>query len=152
MSGPLPSDSSEERINDFIEATNSTRDDAVQYLEMAEWQLGAAIDLWFDGVDDAEEDEGPATEPAPPSNPAPAPTAGRGGPIRTLHDLNPSAGNDDDDDDASDNDYFAGGEKSGLAVQGNPPGERSNELLQGLFDRARRCAEATSLDFDAHIC
>jgi UBX domain-containing protein 1 len=135
-----PPADSEDLIASFIDATSASREDAIQHLEMSEWDLSSAIDIWFDGADEPEEDDQRAAEPAPPSNPAPAPATGRAGGVRTLNDLNPSAGHDDEanDDDASDNDYFAGGEKSGLAVHGNPPANRANELLQGLFDRARR--------------
>jgi len=150
MSSP-PSDS-EARIDSFTEATNASRADALHYLDMTEWDVGAAIDCWFDG--DGEDGDGqgdhsagpaaapaahPHPAPAPPSNAAPARAPARRGGVRTLNDLNSSAGNDHaDDDDDNDNDYFAGGEKSGLAVHGNPPPDRSNDLLQGLFDRARR--------------
>jgi UBX domain-containing protein 1 len=150
MSSP-PSDS-EARIDTFTEATNASRVDALHYLDMTEWDVGAAIDCWLDGDgDDGDgqvEHSGPAATPAaapphpapaPRSNPASAPAPARRGGIRTLDDLNSPAGQDHDhDDDDNDNDYFAGGEKSGLAVHGNPPPDRSNDLLQGLFDRARR--------------
>jgi UBX domain-containing protein 1 len=137
-----PPEDSETRIASFIEATSASRENAHQYLEMAEWDVGVAIELWLDGdgaegASSAADEEEPAAERAPPSNPAPGPATGRA--IHTLNDLNASATHDGhDDDDDSDQDYFAGGEKSGLAVQGNPQSERVNDLLQGLFERARR--------------
>ncbi len=143
-----PPADNEARIESFIEATRASRDHAHQYLEMAEWDVSGAIELWLDGdgaegassAADEEEPARRAADRAPPSNPAPAPATSRA--VHTLNDLNASAGNDGhEDDDDSDQDYFAGGEMSGLAVQGNPQPERANDLLQGLFDRARRLVD-----------
>jgi UBX domain-containing protein 1 len=146
MSSPADS---EARIASFIEATSASREEAIQHLEMSEWDVTVAIELWFDGADEPEEDDHGVAEPAPSSNPAPASDpaparatdrAARAGGIRTLNDLNASAGHADEDDadDTSDNDYFAGGEKSGLAVHGNPQLNRTHELVDGLFQRASR--------------
>jgi UBX domain-containing protein 1 len=57
---------------------------------------------------------------------------------RTLRDLQNDGGSShghahDDSDDESDQDYYAGGEKSGLAVQGDP-----QEQINSILDRARR--------------
>ncbi|KAF2672685.1 SEP-domain-containing protein [Microthyrium microscopicum] len=58
------------------------------------------------------------------------------GGVRTLRDLSGTA-EDEDDDDEKDPNYFTGGEKSGLAVQGGPS-QNSQDPIQGLLDRARR--------------
>jgi hypothetical protein len=152
----LPTNS-EARITAFMDATSSSRDEAIQHLEMTEWDVTAAVDIWFqDETEEAEEPEDDA-EPAAASNPVPNPTTARtSGSIHTLNDINPttSAEHGADDEDGSDNDYFAGGEKSGLAVHGNPhgnppPARGANELLQGLFDRARRwVADCNTPDAD----
>jgi UBX domain-containing protein 1 len=75
------------------------------------------------------------------------PPAQRGG-MRTLKDLQGDGGhaghghghaNDDDDEDDDEQDFFAGGEKSGLAVQ-NPNAGHGNarDQINGILDRARR--------------
>jgi UBX domain-containing protein 1 len=84
--------------------------------------------------------------------PAPAPVAGgsrrgggaagaRGGAggMRTLGDLqrDSHAGHGHDDDDDEDQDMFAGGEKSGLAVQ-NPNSGNPRDEVERMLNRARR--------------
>jgi UBX domain-containing protein 1 len=75
--------------------------------------------------------------------------APRGGP-RTLKDLQGDGGHaghghahgpahDDDDDSADEQDFFAGGEKSGLAVQNPNAGSNPRDRhINSLFERARR--------------
>jgi UBX domain-containing protein 1 len=83
----------------------------------------------------------PSTSGAAESGPSAGASSSRqtrqGGGIRTLQDLTSTGSHDhDDDDDHSDNDYFTGGEKSGLAVHG---GNRDpQDHIQDLLDRARR--------------
>jgi UBX domain-containing protein 1 len=65
----------------------------------------------------------------------------RGGP-RTIKDLQGDGGHghahdDDDDDDKEDQDFFAGGEKSGLAVQ-NPNASNPRDQINKLIKRARQ--------------
>ncbi|KAF1812376.1 SEP-domain-containing protein [Eremomyces bilateralis CBS 781.70] len=84
---------------------------------------------------------------APPTDPNRRRTPGR--PV-TLGDLQnsgssaPQAHSHDDGDDSDDQDFFAGGEKSGLAVQ-NPnsgpssqPGSGPNRFINSIIDRARQ--------------
>ncbi|KAF2437104.1 SEP-domain-containing protein [Tothia fuscella] len=68
---------------------------------------------------------------------------GKGG-LRTLKDLQGGGdheghGHDDDDDSGEDQDFFAGGEKSGLAVQ-NPNAGPSNphQQIDKILERARK--------------
>jgi UBX domain-containing protein 1 len=75
--------------------------------------------------------------------------AQRGGP-RTLKDLQsdgghaghghgPGPAHDDEDDSADEQDFFAGGEKSGLAVQNPNAGSNPRDRhINSLFERARR--------------
>lgn len=46
-------------------------------------------------------------------------------------------GDDDDDDDEKDQDFFAGGEKSGLAVQ-NPSNANPRDHINRILERARQ--------------
>lgn len=69
-------------------------------------------------------------------------TRGVGG-LRTLKDLQGDSGqghDDDDDDDDADQDLFAGGEKSGLAVQN--PGQASDPqaAIQRMLEQAKKYA------------
>ena len=69
--------------------------------------------------------------------------------MRTLRDLQGGAhaghGHDDEDEDDEHQDMFAGGEKSGLAVQNpnsNPRGTRDE--IQDMLNRARQYVHITS--------
>lgn len=94
----------------------------------------------------------PSSQPAAASSSAPRPAAGRGQPAqrgvagaRTLRDLQSSGGghghaHDDDDDEGPDEenqDFFAGGEKSGLAVQ-NPNQSNPRDQINSILKRARQ--------------
>ena len=71
------------------------------------------------------------------AQPAGASAGQPAGGVRTLRDIG-SVAQDEDDDDEKDQDYFAGGEKSGLAVQGGGSGNNAQDHIQGILDRARR--------------
>ena len=86
--------------------------------------------------------------PAPSGPPAAASSSRRGGRgggggggagMRTLRDLqgDSHAGHGHDDDDDEDQDLFAGGEKSGLAVQ-NPNSGNPRDEVERMLNRARR--------------
>jgi UBX domain-containing protein 1 len=127
------------------------RNQAKSTLEQADWDYKTAVQLWYasleeapEALDDMEEDDPqpiPSTSGASGSGPSAGASSSRqarqGGGFRTLQDLTSGDGHDqDDDDDHSDNDYFTGGEKSGLAVHG---GNRDpQDHIQSLLDRARR--------------
>lgn len=70
--------------------------------------------------------------------------------IRDLQNQNDGSGSDSDDD--HNQDLFAGGEKSGLAVQDpNKAGERSTpDYFNNLLNQARRYA-SLSLSFFQHF-
>lgn len=61
------------------------------------------------------------------------------GQVRSLQDLQSGPSNaagGDDEDDEHDQEYFAGGDKSGLAVQ--EPGSGARDRIQRLLETARR--------------
>ena len=105
----------------------------------------------MESVEDAEvteESEHEKPQPIPstnsePSQPTRQSASGRGG-IRTLQDL--GGGQDHHDDDSeSDNDYFTGGEKSGLAVHGGGGNRDPEDLVQKLLDRAKKLGSPLEL-------
>jgi UBX domain-containing protein 1 len=84
-------------------------------------------------------------QPASTGRSAAAPPPPPRGGLRTLKDLQGEGGhaghghaNDDDDDSADDQDFFAGGEKSGLAVQNPNAGATPRDQINSILDRARR--------------
>lgn len=85
-----------------------------------------------------------AVGPAAPSSSAPSsqPSARHKqskGQVRSLQDLQSGPSNavgGDDEDDEHDQEYFAGGDKSGLAVQ--EPGSGARDRIQRLLETARR--------------
>ncbi len=88
----------------------------------------------------------PPTASSTPSQPAARRQPQRG--LRTLGDLQASGGgqahghddgdgaSDDDDQDDENQDFFAGGEKSGLAVQ-NPNQANARDQINNILRRAR---------------
>ncbi|KIW07401.1 uncharacterized protein PV09_02244 [Verruconis gallopava] len=80
---------------------------------------------------------GRSTAASAPRSAGPPTRAGRGG-MRTLRDLqgDSHAGHGHDDEDDEEQDLFAGGEKSGLAVQN--PGSNPRDQIEHMLERARR--------------
>lgn len=91
---------------------------------------------------------------APPASSTPQPSSSRQAPqqrgvagARTLRDLQGGGGggghghahseDDDDDDDEEKQDFFTGGEKSGLAVQ-NPNAANPHDQINNILKRARQ--------------
>lgn len=142
---------------------------------MAEWDVPNAITLHYAAQDEAPEaSPEPAAEAAAPADytgprtlggaPAPDPAQAsssssssaqraRGG-LRTLRDLQNQGGpaqghghaHDDDDESGEDQDFFAGGEKSGLAVQNPNSGPSARDQINNIIDRARRYARPEEMD------
>lgn len=139
---------------------------ATEYLSAAAWDLESAVTAFFADRDETAADfSAPGAEasaaPAEPEYTGPRTLDGRPAPqyasssskaaskkpqkrrgIATLGSLN----NDDDDEDDDDSDdggrgdLFAGGEKSGLAVQ--DPNQRSNDpkkLINDIIAKAKAC-------------
>ncbi|XP_010434073.1 PREDICTED: plant UBX domain-containing protein 3 [Camelina sativa] len=65
------------------------------------------------------------------------PTSGRTGGIRTLSDLNRRSGPDSDSDSDGPQEYFTGGEKSGMLVQ-DPTKEPKHDDVDEIFNQARQ--------------
>ncbi|KAK8187024.1 Cdc48-dependent protein degradation adaptor protein-like protein [Phyllosticta capitalensis] len=154
-------------ISQFCSVTGVGPQQAENALRMAEWDVPNAITLHYAAQDEAPEaSPEPAAEAAAPADytgprtlggaPAPDPAQAsssssssaqraRGG-LRTLRDLQNQGGpaqghghaHDDDDESGEDQDFFAGGEKSGLAVQNPNSGPSARDQINNIIDRARR--------------
>lgn len=145
--------------------TNTDRDQAQAALENTDWNLDEAVSLFYAAAEEAPDHDAdadfddelnepsvPSTTPAQPSGSSSQRQAtsdrimtGARPPQRpkqmTLEDLKKMQGGDDDDDDEDKKpDMFAGGEKSGLAVQNpdkNNAGGPANHF-QNILNRARQ--------------
>lgn len=131
-------------------------------MQASDWQLQEAIALYYTSQDEVEamsdtNDSVPqAAATAQPTSSGPSAAKGpytskqtkNSSKLRTLKDLQGgSAGNDDDDDDDDDEhkqDFFAGGEKSGLAVQ-NPNSSKPSDLIKNILNRAKQYVEIARL-------
>ncbi|GLJ30770.1 hypothetical protein SUGI_0610210 [Cryptomeria japonica] len=144
-----------EIVQHFCGVTACNPEEAHFFLESCNWELDSAIHSFYENTGNSQpssplEEALPASNPVPPAAQlAPAPSRGpppmagkdkksakptaRGG-IRTLSDLNRPSGSDSDDSDDP-QEYYAGGEKSGMLVQ--DPSKGSNDV-DSIFDGARR--------------
>lgn len=123
-------------VHQFIEITGSSPYLAQQYLDRNDHELAPAVEEYYShqhgGGDAANED----------SNEAPrglgGVTSGRerssgGNGIRTLRDF----GEGDSDDDKTNQQFFTGGEKLGLQVEG-PDKRQDDNLIDQIFKRAQQ--------------
>ncbi|KAK0652729.1 hypothetical protein B0T16DRAFT_490530 [Cercophora newfieldiana] len=153
----------DELITSFCSITGATAEQAVEYLTANQWDLENAGDSWFanEGEQDPEPDAsytGPRTldgRPAPQYAGASSSSASKKPQKRTglatLSSLGGGHSHDDDDDDEDEDDederrgprdLFAGGEKSGLAVQ--DPAKRSSDprtLINDIVAKAKANAK-----------
>ncbi|KAL0146371.1 SEP-domain-containing protein [Mucor lusitanicus] len=142
-------------LNQFVSMTGTEAAQAQFFLEASNWDLEMAVSQFFDNAGSA--DKQPFQEPqqqqssepfAPRSNvssgsatPTKRKAAAAGSSkIRTLSDINSSGQNNDSDDDEHEN-LYAGGEKSGMAVQGpnkrgGASGSNDNSLVDQILKKA----------------
>ena len=116
-------------------------------LTASDWNLEQAVTLYFASQDAPAEDSDDSTEEAAaPSLPSTAPAANQSPPanrpppnqsnmVRTFRDLQNDEGDDDHSDQDPQQDFFAGGEKSGLAVQ--DPNRRPQDHFRNIMNQAR---------------
>ncbi|KAI7903254.1 uncharacterized protein BX663DRAFT_507992 [Cokeromyces recurvatus] len=133
-------------INQFVNMTDVPEDQAQFYLEMSNWDLQLAVSQFFDNngseVPAPTNSSGPYVESSISSG-ASTPTktkttSSNSSKIRTLSDLNSLTQNDEADENEHEN-LYAGGEKSGMVVQG--PNKRSgnnsnNNLVDEILKKA----------------
>jgi UBX domain-containing protein 1 len=157
----------QEMVAQFCGVTGANASAAQTALTSANWNLEDAVALYFAAQEGgSDEDDAEDESAAVPSQSAPqassSNTSGRragapaaGGGIRTLRDLQSSADDDDEEDeDKKKRDLFAGGEKSGLAVQdpargsGSGRGGRGTDHFQNILSQARNNAPRPGGDDD----
>ncbi|WPG98525.1 SEP-domain-containing protein [Acrodontium crateriforme] len=145
-----------DKIAQFSQVTGANPSSAQTALETANWNLEEAVALYFAETEDDPEhghddDHADSSHRSfPPQQEQPVVTPARRPPGQrpkqmTLQDLVGGRGEDDDDDDEDKNqDMFAGGEKSGLAVQnpnqgggGGPVDHFRNIMNQARSNRER---------------
>jgi UBX domain-containing protein 1 len=145
----------QDMVAQFCGVTGANASSAQTALTSANWNLQEAVALYFaaqEGGSDNDEDDEPVAAPTQSApQPSSSTTSGRrtgapaaGGGVRTLRDLQASADDDDDEDeDKKKRDLFAGGEKSGLAVQDpsrGGSGGRGTDHFQNILSQARNNA------------
>ncbi|PIA50582.1 hypothetical protein AQUCO_01200047v1 [Aquilegia coerulea] len=145
-------------LQTFTEITSTTNEEANFFLESHNWNLDSAVSTFFENISTTE-----LTQPELLTSPLPTPTptplisssdprstvtmassssrdkkpsgvAASSGRIRTLADLNRRSDDDSDSDDNAPQEYYTGGEKSGMLVQAPPKGND----VDSIFDQARR--------------
>ncbi|KAL1841913.1 hypothetical protein VTJ49DRAFT_6435 [Mycothermus thermophilus] len=151
-------------ISNFCELTGASAQQATEYLSSSNWDIDSAVTSYYADMDEGDQ-QAPAPVPGPEYT-GPRTLDGRPAPqyatsssssaakkpqkrtgLATLSSLRsgPSHDHSDDDDDYDDDDerrgprdLFAGGEKSGLAVQ--DPAQRSSDprrLINDIVAKAR---------------
>ncbi|KAL9629664.1 MAG: hypothetical protein Q9164_006781, partial [Protoblastenia rupestris] len=136
-------------VAQFVSLTSVSPQVAQEYLASSSWDIQSAVTEFYNPPEEADEQTHlqpsssarpqaiPTTSGMPP---APAPSQQPKKKFATLGDLGRGSapgheghGHDDDDDDADDDpNLYAGGEKSGLAVE-NP-----DDLKKKIIERAKR--------------
>ncbi|KAI1432275.1 hypothetical protein GGR50DRAFT_697226 [Xylaria sp. CBS 124048] len=163
MAGQMDVDQ-DDLIRMFMDMTGASIDLAREYLNASDWDVSVAVPSYFADMDEAPTgDDAPSSAAAPPEYTGPRTLDGRPAPqavpttssassskrpqkkkgLATLSSLGggPAHDHDDDDDDddrdPSHRDTYAGGEKSGLAVQ--DPNRRSNtkRIINDLLSKAK---------------
>lgn len=140
-------------VSEFCALTAAEPEQARHYLEASKWDINMAVNQFF-GDDNAhdneeldDEDMGDYPSPAPPSAPAGGSSSGSGtkatGASRKLVSLSDLKREDvsesDSDGEERQKDFFAGGEKSGLAIQ--EPGKGGKDIIQNILNKAKGEAE-----------
>lgn len=136
-----------ELIAQFVSMTDAPESQAQFYLEMSQWNLEVAVSQFFDNAGAGTAAAGEAqTVPSGPTLAAPATASASSSSasapakkktvsskIRTLSDMN----NNDSGDDEEHENLYAGGEKSGMVVQGpNKKGGNGNNLVDEILKKA----------------
>ncbi|EGP85179.1 unnamed protein product [Zymoseptoria tritici ST99CH_1A5] len=136
----------QDKIAQFSSVTSADPSVAQTALGAANWNLEQAVALFFaanenDSGDDNDDEPTASTTPAQPGPAAsssssarkPA-SSGRSKQMKTLADL---GGADDEDEKDPAQDMFAGGEKSGLAVQNPDQAARPADHFRNIMNQAR---------------
>ncbi|KAL4913111.1 P-loop containing nucleoside triphosphate hydrolase protein [Aspergillus aurantiobrunneus] len=127
----------DEVVSQFCAMTRARADEAQEYLATNGWDLEAAVTEFFAEQDETAGSAEPTGQPSVESSsstPRESSSSRRQPPKKfaTLGDLASGAGDSDYDDNDENQDFFAGGEKSGLAVQ-NP-----DDLKKKIIEKAKK--------------
>lgn len=118
--------SHEQAVEEFVAITSGSAEDAHFYLGQTHGDLEDAVDMFLN--------KGPVpSEPAPVKATGPPSSRPATGKIRGLGDL---ANSTEENEDSDYNDYYTGGEKSGMVVRGAPKDKKSD--VEDIFEGARR--------------
>ncbi|KAG9640786.1 hypothetical protein KCU69_g18638, partial [Aureobasidium melanogenum] len=147
-------------IAQFSGITGASPAIAQTALAASNWDIEQAVTLYFASQDaPAEDSDNSLQEPAAPSLPSatpaanqsssstnPPPPSNRSNMVRTFRDLqnDEDRGDDDHSDQDPQQDFFAGGEKSGLAVQ--DPNRRPQDHFNNIMNQARQNRDRPSDD------
>ncbi|KAH0368838.1 SEP-domain-containing protein, partial [Aureobasidium melanogenum] len=147
-------------IAQFSGITGASPAIAQTALTASNWDIEQAVTLYFASQDaPAEDSDDSLEEPAAPSLPSATPAANqsssstnrpppsnRSNMVRTFRDLqnDEDRGDDDHSDQDPQQDFFAGGEKSGLAVQ--DPNRRPQDHFNNIMNQARQNRDRPSDD------
>ncbi|EME43377.1 hypothetical protein DOTSEDRAFT_89264 [Dothistroma septosporum NZE10] len=144
-------DSQDDKIAQFSSVTGANPSIAQNALAAANWNLEEAITLYYAEHEDqpnASDEDIPQAPTAQPTQPQPTSSSSsrtmRGAPagsskMKTIRDLQ-GGGNEDEDEDKP-QDMFAGGEKSGLAVQNPGEGGQPIDHFRNIMNQARQNRE-----------
>ncbi|PYH42728.1 P-loop containing nucleoside triphosphate hydrolase protein [Aspergillus saccharolyticus JOP 1030-1] len=134
----------DELVSQFCAMSGTDASAAQEYLTANGWDLEAAVTEFFAEQDEAMQgaETGPVagrslggSSSQSPSTTPQASSSRKGGPKKrfaTLGDFASGAGESSEEDDSVNQDFFAGGEKSGLAVQ-NP-----DDIKKKIIEKAKR--------------
>lgn len=159
--------SHDEAVSHFADLTGASVNEAKTYLTTYQWEMDQALQAFYEDEDDdtpgarampapGEEANytGPRTldgRPVPyssgasasasasSSSQAPKKKSTGGSKLRTLGDLSAQDDEENQEDEEKRRSLFAGGEKSGLAVQ--DPSQAPRDLVRDIIEKARRNAE-----------
>ncbi|KAI4765545.1 SEP-domain-containing protein [Aureobasidium sp. EXF-3400] len=150
----------EDLVAQFSGITGASPATAQTALTASDWNLEQAVTLYFASQDaPAEDSDDLSDEDAAPSLPSTTPAANNNTPanrpppnnqsnmVRTFRDLQNDEGDDDHADQDPQQDFFAGGEKSGLAVQ--DPNRRPQDHFRNILQQARENRDRPA-DDDEH--
>ncbi|KAI8140441.1 hypothetical protein BJV82DRAFT_622568 [Fennellomyces sp. T-0311] len=154
----------DELIQQFVGMTGTTTEQAQFFLEIGNWDLKVAVNKYYEfgeGIGSSqsssntggEQTLGGSSAAAASSSSSATPPASSSGraqssarkptsKVRTLSDLGSGDQDDDSDDDQHQN-FFAGGEKSGMVVQGP---NKHNDLVNQILKKAAEGGPAPEED------
>ncbi|KAI8917979.1 hypothetical protein BC831DRAFT_516360 [Entophlyctis helioformis] len=150
----------ETALAQFMAVTGAPADEAAFHLESAAWNAEAAMTNYFEnsGASGASSNGSPAPLQAAPSAAAAASSSssssGGGGStggarIRTFQDMARGGGSDSDEDSDRPQNFFAGGEKSGVMVEGGPKEKKGGaalDLVKEIMSKAAKAGPAPGDD------